>query len=113
VPMEITEEGKIISKPTMILRHIGVYEGNGLISDCGISSKNFPFYKHVRMRHYSEISDENKPTHILKLKDKFIPPKSVAYASSNDIEFKHVPKEERANIERKSLADMTPQERYD
>lgn len=82
VPMEITEDGKIISKPTMILRHIGVYEGDGLISDCGISSKNFPFCKHVRMRHYSEISDEDKPTHLLKLKKEYQPVKSVAHSLS-------------------------------
>lgn len=68
VPMEITAAGIIITKPTVILRHVAVYEGCQLISDCGISSKNYPFCKHVRMRKFSEITPACRPTHSLDLK---------------------------------------------
>jgi len=68
VPRLITDTGKIISQPTLILRHVGVYEGNMLISEAGINSKNFSFCIHVRSRNFLDCEMKDRPNYFLKLK---------------------------------------------
>lgn len=64
LPCEITTLGLILSHERLIGSHYGVYEGDGLISDCTISSKDFFFSRTIRMRRLEEMP----PTHYLTLK---------------------------------------------
>lgn len=74
VPMEITEDGLIFTKPALILRHLAVYEGGQNISDCAVSSRNYPFCKYVRMRRFQDIPVKSQPTHSLELKFEYQKP---------------------------------------
>lgn len=59
LPDEITEDGKILSHKRLLLRHFAVVEYNGLVSDCTVSSNDYPMCKTIRMRRLEEVLPDN------------------------------------------------------
>lgn len=66
LPFEIDDHGRIISRPVIHGVHFGVYEGNGLVSDCSRldSPGSLPI---LRMRHLNEF--KRQPDKILIYKN--------------------------------------------
>jgi len=67
LPDEIDEYGQIISHRRLVLRHFGVVEPRDMVSDCTVSSRDYPFCRTIRLQRLRDVSD--KPTYLLRLKD--------------------------------------------
>lgn len=68
VPDTIDVQGRIISHERLQLRHLAVYEGNGLISDCTtITNYDFSGCRIMRMRELHLL--KLNPSFVLRAKD--------------------------------------------
>lgn len=55
VPNSIDKDGFITFHNTLVLRHLGVYEGNGKVSDCTRRMITDSYVPAIRMRYLKEI----------------------------------------------------------